>query len=223
LSTRLKQYAYVPIAALALWAVLLAASPAAANAQESPSPSKDPRPTEGAVAGAERVVVAPGDSLWSISAQWLGPDATTRQITDGVERIYVLNRDRIGTDPNLLFAGQRLVLPPAERRTPERASAVSKREVGKTDGKADQNVRQAAARTEPAPLPELAQAAPVPAVGSLTSTDAHSPSLAESAVSERLSEGLSRVGKTRSASCSAAPSSEYQPSWPSSWHCTWPG
>jgi hypothetical protein len=57
------------------------------------------------------VVVAPGDSLWSISAQRLGRGATAQQVARGVEQIYALNKDQIGPDPNLLIAGQRLSLP----------------------------------------------------------------------------------------------------------------
>jgi LysM repeat protein len=110
LFTRLKRYAYAPIAALALWAVLLAAWPATANAQET-SPAKDPQVTKHDAGAAERVVVAPGDCLWSISERQLGPNATPQQIASEVERIYALNRDQI-TDPNLIFAGQRLLLPP---------------------------------------------------------------------------------------------------------------
>jgi hypothetical protein len=175
--TRLKRYAYAPVVALALWAAVLALSPAAANAQ----------PTDGAAAGAsgERVVVAPGDSLWSISARWLGSEATAQQVANGVERIYALNRDRIGADPNLLLVGQRLVLPSAvERRSPEPGSAASaarEREVGKADQKAGQAPTRRAPDAQPQlpALPELARATTVPAVGSLAS-DGHSPSLAGS-------------------------------------------
>src|SRR5215210_5421988 len=108
--TGLNRYVYAPIAALMLWAVVLALSPAMANAQAK-------HQTQGQQGIA---LVAPGDSLWSISAKWLGSDATAQQIAGGVEQIYALNRNRIGADPNLIFAGQRLVLPPvAERGAPE--------------------------------------------------------------------------------------------------------
>ena len=59
------------------------------------------------------MVVGSGDSLWSISVRRLGPDATPRRILNGVERIYALNRDRIGPDPDLIFVGQELLVPPA--------------------------------------------------------------------------------------------------------------
>ena len=118
----LKRYAYAPIAALALWAVVLMASPTTANAQEtSQATNRD-------ADGAAHVVVAPGDSLWSISARQLGPGATAPQIANGVELIWALNRDQIGADPNTIFAGQKFVLPPVvERQTPEPARAAPAR------------------------------------------------------------------------------------------------
>jgi hypothetical protein len=198
LITRLKRCAYAPIAALALWAVVLAASPATANAKATPL-ANDPQ-------AAERVVVAPGDSLWSISAQWLGPEATTQQIADGVERIYVLNQKQLGSNPNLIFAGQSLLLPSeVERQSPETARAESARHAGKPTaptpplpaanngadtaagaevGQADHKAKQASdVRSQPTSLPELAQVAPVAAVGSLAPNDSP-PSLAQSVTSK---------------------------------------
>jgi excisionase family DNA binding protein len=54
-----------------------------------------------------------GDSLWSISQRVLGPNATPQQIANEVERIFELNRNQIGDDPNQIVAGQELVLSPA--------------------------------------------------------------------------------------------------------------
>ena len=56
-------------------------------------------------------VVEPGDSLWTISQQRLEPDPTPEQIMNELGRIYELNQDLIGNDPNLLFPGQELLLP----------------------------------------------------------------------------------------------------------------
>jgi len=58
------------------------------------------------------VIVKPGDSLWSISEQRLGPEATPQRVYDHTYQMYALNRERIGADPDLIFAGQRLSLPP---------------------------------------------------------------------------------------------------------------
>ena len=186
---RLTRYAYAPIAALALWAVLLTLSPATATAQET-SRANDPQMTDRNAGAAERVVVAPGDSLWSISESQLGPNATPLQIADGVERIYALNHAQIGADPNKIFAGQRLVLPPAvERQAPEPARPASARgtaapakvsptshvaqsspdrafrpTVGEFSGKGGQAPEAAA---EGRTLPDEAAAAPVPLVRSL--------------------------------------------------------
>ncbi len=102
-----------------LWAVLLiAAWPAVADAQEMPR-ANDPQGSDRDARAAGYVVVASGDSLWSISERQLGPGATPSRIARGAERIYALNRDHIGTDPNTILVGQKLALPPAvERRTP---------------------------------------------------------------------------------------------------------
>ena len=51
-------------------------------------------------------MVEPGDSLWSISEEQLGPGATPEQVAYEVQRIYSFNRDQIGENPNLIFPGQ---------------------------------------------------------------------------------------------------------------------
>jgi hypothetical protein len=91
-------------AALAV-VVLFAVVPAVAQAQEARSAKRD--------ASATSVVVRPGDTLWSISEEHLGPNATPQRIAAEVERIYALNRDRLGSDPNLIASGQELSLPAA--------------------------------------------------------------------------------------------------------------
>ena len=56
-------------------------------------------------------VVLPGESLWSIARDLLGRDASTARIAREVNRLWELNRTRIGTgDPDLLMAGTRLRL-----------------------------------------------------------------------------------------------------------------
>lgn len=57
------------------------------------------------------VVVQPGDSLWSIAGRSLPADSSAADICRGWHRIYAVNRARVGTDPNLLLAGTRLVVP----------------------------------------------------------------------------------------------------------------
>ncbi len=98
--------------AVMLAALMLALSPAVAEAQtkDKSTPS---------------IVVQPGDSLWSISEGRLGPNATPQQIYNETARIYALNRERIGEDPNLIYAGEVLLLKPA--REPVDAPAVAGR------------------------------------------------------------------------------------------------
>lgn len=69
------------------------------------------RPAPEPAAG--RRVVNPGESLWSIAQERLGPNAAPERVADEVGRIYGSNQDRIGGDPNLIQAGQELSLPPA--------------------------------------------------------------------------------------------------------------
>jgi LysM repeat protein len=72
------------------------------------------------------VVVRPGDSLWSISQERLAPNATPQRVAEAAERIHALNRGRIGADPDLIFVGQELSLPPALSERPTGASAAPK-------------------------------------------------------------------------------------------------
>src|SRR5215218_8539670 len=102
----LKRWAYLLMVVLPLLAVVLALCPTVAQAQETNHNNAS------ADASAERLVVAPGDCLWSISEHQLGPGATPQQIAHEVELIYALNRNTIGADPNTIFVGQRLSLPP---------------------------------------------------------------------------------------------------------------
>lgn len=56
-------------------------------------------------------VVQPGESLWSIASDLLGPGARSAEIAREVQRIWNLNADSIGTgDPDLVIAGQKLRL-----------------------------------------------------------------------------------------------------------------
>ena len=59
----------------------------------------------------EIVLVAPGDTLWSIAARSLGPSAHDGEIADAARRWYLENLEVIGSDPDLIRPGQRLVAP----------------------------------------------------------------------------------------------------------------
>lgn len=65
--------------------------------------------------GDQLAVVHRGDSLWSIAARELGPDAGPAAIDARWRRWYAANRSTIGPDPNLIMPGARLV-PPAGGR-----------------------------------------------------------------------------------------------------------
>jgi hypothetical protein len=113
LSANLKQYLWIGIIILSS-AILFFTFPERAKAQtETPSAAsvQDSQNEHSTVAPSTRYVVQPGDSLWSISQQWLGPNATPAQIADEVERIYALNQDQIEDNPNFL-PGLELFLPP---------------------------------------------------------------------------------------------------------------
>jgi hypothetical protein len=115
-------------AAVALSIAILAALPGIAQAQQTPAVSTEAdqnadRNTDSATIAApsrpaasepsERLMVYPGDSFWSVSQRHLGPQASPQQIAIEVERIFELNRDRIGEDPSLLMPGEELLLPPS--------------------------------------------------------------------------------------------------------------
>jgi hypothetical protein len=80
----------------------------------STSASEAPEPTPAAKRlsrGSRFHVVQPGDSLWSIAKQLVGPNATAGRIAREVDRLWTLNRSRIATgDPDLLLVGTRLQL-----------------------------------------------------------------------------------------------------------------
>jgi LysM repeat protein len=154
----------------ALMVALLFVVPAVAQAQER---------QEGAPPAS--VVVRPGDTLWSISEERLGPNATPQRIAREVERIYALNRHRIGPDPNQIFSGQELSLPPAggsssteEAATRNKAHKTAQAATGTVEGAARSAQGRPADRQANHPnlpkAPTSAAAAAVPAVGSL-STD----------------------------------------------------
>jgi DNA-binding CsgD family transcriptional regulator len=179
-----RRHLYPPVAVLVLSALVLALLPTVAEAQEKTAATPDAR-------GAERVVVRPGDSLWSISEDLLGPNASPRQIAEKTERIYALNRGLIGGDPNLIFQGQKLLLPQVAGATPARNAAeqaeaspkgrglksererASKTAVGETGSKAGQEATDPVA--EPVALPDMPTKQVTPEVGSPSVTDAPSP------------------------------------------------
>jgi len=62
----------------------------------------------------DSVTVRRGETLWSIAARHLGPEATDAQVAAEWPRWYAANRRVIGDDPALIHPGQQLVAPIAE-------------------------------------------------------------------------------------------------------------
>lgn len=86
----------------------------------APLRSAQTSPSSTAAEHGQWVTVAPGDCLWHLAARRLGPAASAAQIDAEWRRWYAANRDRVGPDPDLVLAGQRLVVPAStqERATP---------------------------------------------------------------------------------------------------------
>jgi hypothetical protein len=79
------------------------------------APVTAPSPTipagERAKPGDHTHIVRAGESLWSIASDFLGSDVSTARTAREVNRLWQLNRERIGTgDPDLLMVGTRLRL-----------------------------------------------------------------------------------------------------------------
>jgi nucleoid-associated protein YgaU len=84
--------------------------PAASPRVEAVPVSQPVSASDGRIDGGT-YVVRPGDSLWSIATRLLGPGASGAEIADEVNRLWELNKDRIGTgDPDLLRVGTELRL-----------------------------------------------------------------------------------------------------------------
>lgn len=75
-------------------------APAAASTVADPAPQR-----------ADRVVVEPGDSLWSLAAASLGPHASAARIAEAWPRWHAANLALIGADPDLIHPGQALTVP----------------------------------------------------------------------------------------------------------------
>jgi LysM domain len=98
---------------LPIW---LGGGPASAGAADGPSRSQ-------AAPAVVRHTIAPGDTLWSISAAHLRADARTEPMIAAYwRRIYQANRHALGSDPSLIHPGTTLSVP---LYTPSAAAPVS--------------------------------------------------------------------------------------------------
>jgi hypothetical protein len=79
-------------------------------AQVSHSPRKVSK-RAGATRGDRHHVVQPGESLWSIARDVVGHDSSAARVAREVNRLWALNKTRIGTgDPDLLMVDTKLAL-----------------------------------------------------------------------------------------------------------------
>ena len=131
--TKLKQSAWGLVATVALSTAAFSVLPNAAEAQDMSSVADAQgdnellapqsmvvaeEPASAPATHATAVIVNPGDSLWSIVQERLHPEAPPQQVAFEVNRLYELNQDRIGGDPNLIFPGQEFLVPPAVMAEP---------------------------------------------------------------------------------------------------------
>lgn len=77
------------------------------------SPQLRTAPAKGSFGLTNQVAVVAGDSLWTIAARVLGPDASDLEIALDWPRWYEANRAAIGDNPDVLLPGQILQAPSA--------------------------------------------------------------------------------------------------------------
>jgi nucleoid-associated protein YgaU len=85
----------------------------ATHTHARPAAPDEPVPDHAASAHqhSDPVRVRPGDSLWLLAAQRLGPHASDAQIAAEWPRWYAANRVVVGPDPDLIVPGQVLHVP----------------------------------------------------------------------------------------------------------------
>lgn len=77
----------------------------------SAAPAKAAHPQADRAPATTAYTVEPGDSLWRISADLLGPGADAGDVAALWPGIYAANRDAIGPDPSIIMPGTELVVP----------------------------------------------------------------------------------------------------------------
>jgi hypothetical protein len=136
---------FIALSVAILAALLL---PGRAEAQEQATPNTTTK------------LVEPGDSLWTIAQAQLAPDAAPQQVAEEVERIYALNSDPIGDDPNFLLVGQELFVGPAlseeqpRSNGEEPATTTTTNTTGATDPEAEPVAEEPEVESVSAPVTE---------------------------------------------------------------------
>lgn len=100
------------------WVASRPAAPAVPPHLVSSTPSRQGAADIGTDTGTDTggVVVRHGDTLWSLAARQLGPDASDAEIAAWWPRWWKANRALIGSDPDRLLPGTRLLAPQADPR-----------------------------------------------------------------------------------------------------------
>lgn len=88
-----------------------ASDSASASTSPTATPAVQPVATTAPTTAPREYVVQHGDSLWSIAARHLGPDATAAQIAVVWPQWYAVNRQTVGPNPDVIRPGQRLTVP----------------------------------------------------------------------------------------------------------------
>jgi nucleoid-associated protein YgaU len=91
---------------------IMTAQGLAAGIPTTPLAPAEPTPNGQPAGAAEGVhVVVTGDTLWDITATYLGENASDTEIASAWPQLYQLNRDVIGDDPGVILPRQVLALP----------------------------------------------------------------------------------------------------------------
>ena len=109
-ATAVADSAAAPVLPVPLWPVDIVRSAHDADTPLWPV-STTGAPTPPTARGSTSVTVQPGDSLWSIAQQQLGPRATPARTTAMWHHWFHANRHVIGDDPSLIHPGQVLHAP----------------------------------------------------------------------------------------------------------------
>ena len=176
--TKLKQSAWGLVATVALSTAAFSVLPNTAEAQDMSSVAdaqgdNEPlaphsmaaaeEPASAPATHATAVIVNPGDSLWSIVQERLYPEAPPQQIALEVNRLYELNQDRIGGDPNLIFPGQEFLVPQAAPQAAVMAEPAAPAAQPQTGWGSPASEEPATAAAAPAASPALSAEEPVTA------------------------------------------------------------
>jgi hypothetical protein len=121
LSISFRRHVWGSVTGVALAAATLLVLSGVAEAQGTDSVANDTRSASqntgvtvpvGPSEDDTRLVVRPGDTLWTIAGDRLQPDASPEQIGYETERIVELNRNLLGSNPDGILPGQELLLAP---------------------------------------------------------------------------------------------------------------